>query len=410
MSSPIEQMYDRQPYPVVPIELSMRDKWTEQFKMHWPTAQYVRTHEWASSEGKRLLNAGCGTGLETLILAEANPGASIVAIDFSAASVKVAEQRLRFHGFRNVEFHVMDLLAIADLGYAFDLITCSDTLYLLDDPVAGLQALRDVLHSDGILRANLHNHYNRRDKLEVQEALRLLGLGDLPLEKAVQRTREVMGQVRPSSWRKMITWIPEVDTFSDDLIVNNFLLRGDKAYTIPETLAMLQAAHLDLVSLVDVASWDLNQVFQTVPESILPSLEGLSSPEVWHLCELLYPNLHRLIDFWAEHRGSSLVLPWDPEDWQYGRVHLHPLLASNATFHQLWQSALTNGETLIFDWLGVPSGRMQIPYPVLAWLHPLCQGSRPTQELLATCPTDHGLEDLMGLEVALFVLLEPEMG
>lgn len=405
----LQHMYDGQPYPLIPIEVPVRDQWKDLFKVHLTTAQYVRTHGLVSAEGKKLLNAGCGSGLETLLLAEANPGAEIVALDFSAESVRVAEQRLRYHGFHQVEFYVLDLLQVADLGYTFDFITCNDTLYLLDDPQAGLQALGSVLHEDGILRANLHNLYNRRDTIEVQEALQLLGLGQQPLPEAVARTRQIMGAIRPGSWRKTQTWIPEVEQFTDDLIVNNFLLKGDKAYSIPETLAMLEGAGLGLVSWVDAASWDPKQVFTEIPAFLQPVLAELSLLEQWHLCELLYPNLHRLNDFWAEHRDSSLVLPWDPQDWEGGKVHLHPLLGSNPTFHRLWHAALGKGEALVFDWLGVPSGRMQIPPDLLAWLEPLLYAPQRVADLITDRDPETYLAHLYGLEVALFIFLEPEL-
>ncbi|MEN9204395.1 MAG: class I SAM-dependent methyltransferase [Thermostichales cyanobacterium SZTDM-1c_bins_54] len=404
---PLQRLYDRQPYPLLPIEMPVRDHWQEQFKVHLGTAQYVRTHTLVSAAGKRLLNAGCGSGVETLLLAEANPGATIVALDFSATSVQVAEQRLRYHGFPDVEFYVMDLLQVGELGYTFDFITCNDTLYLLDDPQAGLNALAKVLHPEGILRANLHNYYGRRDKLEVQEALRLLRLGGLGLEEAVAQTRQILGAIKPGSWRRVMTWTQEAEQFPDDMIVNNFLLEGDKGYSVAETLAMLQRAGLDLVSWVDAASWDPRQIFTQMPERVQALLPELSLPEQWHLCELLYPNLHRLNDFWAEHRGSSLVVPWDPQDWQMGVVHLHPLLASNPTFRQQWQTAQSQGEALIFDWPGVPSGRMQIPPELLGWLEPLFTGPQPVSELLHDRDLQTYLAHLYGLELALFVFLEP---
>jgi len=402
----LQRMYDGQPYPLIPLEVSVREQWKEQFKVHLATAQYVRTHSLVSADGKKLLNAGCGSGLETLLLAEANPGAEIVALDFSAESVRVAEQRLRYHGFYHVEFHVLDLLKVAELGYTFDFITCNDTLYLLEDPQEGLQALRSVLDPEGILRANLHNLYNRRDKLETQAALRLLGLDQVPVPEAVRQTRQIMGAIRPGSWRRSQTWIPEAEHFADDVIVNNFLLNGDKAYSIPETLAMLAAADLDLVSLVDAASWDPGQIFSDMPAWLEERLAGLSLLDQWHLCELLYPNLHRLNDFWAEHRGSSLVLPWDPQDWSGAKVHLHPLLAGNPTFHQLWQTALSQGEMLVLDWLGVPSGRMQIPADLVQWLEPLLYAPQRVNDLLGDGDPETPMAHLYGLEAALFMLLE----
>jgi len=85
-----------------------------------------------------------------LVLAEANPGAKIIGIDLSEKSIKLAQQRVQYHGVENVEFHSILLEDLPKLGMEFDYINCDDVLYLLPDTVAGLQAMRSVLKPDGI--------------------------------------------------------------------------------------------------------------------------------------------------------------------------------------------------------------------------------------------------------------------
>lgn len=54
-------------------------------------------HDTVYPPGSLVLECGCGTGAQTVILAARNPGARIVAVDVSAA------------GLRNVEFHTANL-------------------------------------------------------------------------------------------------------------------------------------------------------------------------------------------------------------------------------------------------------------------------------------------------------------
>ncbi|MEO0485394.1 MAG: magnesium protoporphyrin IX methyltransferase [Pseudomonadota bacterium] len=73
--------------------------------------------------GKRVLDAGCGTGLATEALAEA--GAEVVAVDISPSLIKIAEDRLPAHLRDRVTFAAGDMLA--DRG-AFDAVFAMDSL------------------------------------------------------------------------------------------------------------------------------------------------------------------------------------------------------------------------------------------------------------------------------------------
>jgi len=119
-------LYEALPYPNVPLSQSARNALGEMFKMSYTTAQYLRTHALVPSEGKVMLNAGCGSGWETLMMAEANPGAQIVACDLSPASVKLTEERLRHHGFTDVQCYVLNVLELDRLGIQFDFISLNE--------------------------------------------------------------------------------------------------------------------------------------------------------------------------------------------------------------------------------------------------------------------------------------------
>ena len=87
-----------------------------------------------NAEGKLILDAGCGSGLQALVLALANPGAKIIGVDLSEKSIEVARQRFAYHNLDNAEFHALSLDEIESLGYQFDYINCDEVLYLLPNP------------------------------------------------------------------------------------------------------------------------------------------------------------------------------------------------------------------------------------------------------------------------------------
>jgi magnesium-protoporphyrin O-methyltransferase len=90
--------------------------------------------------GRRLLDAGCGTGV--LAVEAARRGAHVIAIDLSPSLVSTARQRLpREFGGGQIEFHVGDMLD-PTLG-RFDHVVAMDSLihYRAPDAVRALAAL-----------------------------------------------------------------------------------------------------------------------------------------------------------------------------------------------------------------------------------------------------------------------------
>jgi SAM-dependent methyltransferase len=378
----LRQLYEELPYPNVPISASGRSAIDGLYRMSLTTAQYARTRAIVPSEGSLILNAGCGSGWETLILAEANPGARLVVCDLSPESVRVTERRLRYHGFGDVELYALNLFDLEQLGLQFDFISLNDVLYLLDDPVAGLKVLKRVLKPDGILRANLHHAYQRDVIFRMQKAFQLLGLFELPTPEASNRVREFMTNLNSDEARVALRWNPEI--YKDDTNMRaNYLLPSDKGFLIPDLMGMLKEAELGLISLVDYPDWDPALLFKDkeMPEWLQTELDKLSSAEQNHFYELIYPN-HRLIDFWAEHPGSSLALPWSDADWLGGRVQLNPVLADNTEFRQNFGKAYENKVEFAMNWPGASRGRLKILPEQMTWLGSLLQGPTPVITLV----------------------------
>jgi 2-polyprenyl-3-methyl-5-hydroxy-6-metoxy-1,4-benzoquinol methylase len=170
--------FDRAPYPDTPISYAPGENSNVLFTHSAINATYRRDRRIIDTDGLLILDAGCGSGVTSQVLAAANPGARIIGVDISPASIEVAWQRLAHHGFENVEFHAIPLEEVPQLGLMFDYINCDETLYLVPDPLAGLQAMRSVLKPKGTLRANLHNKYQRQYHYRGQRLFKRLGLMD----------------------------------------------------------------------------------------------------------------------------------------------------------------------------------------------------------------------------------------
>jgi 2-polyprenyl-3-methyl-5-hydroxy-6-metoxy-1,4-benzoquinol methylase len=331
----IREQYDRGPYPRHPIDQSPKERYDDLYIHSLVTSYYLRYRQVIDLKGKVILDAGCGSGYKSLMLAEANPGAKIVGVDLSEESVKLARQRLSFHGFDNAEFYTHSLYDIAQLGIEFDYINCDEVLYLLPDPIAGLNALKSVLKPQGLIRTNLHNAYQRESFYRGQAVFKMMGLVEqVPTEFEEEAVIETMRALKDTVLLKSQTWQrmnadlqTSVEVISQ-MVNMNYLLLGDKGFTISETFAMLEETDLEFISMVNWRHWDVLNLFKdsdNLPALLEMGLASASTEENLRLFELLNP-VHRLIDFWCGHAVESGVPvdDWKDSEWQTAIAHLHP--------------------------------------------------------------------------------------
>ncbi|NJM28673.1 MAG: class I SAM-dependent methyltransferase [Pseudanabaena sp. RU_4_16] len=328
----VKQRFDQAPFPDIPLDYSPRGDSNFLFPNSLMNATYLRERKVVYPDGKLILDAGCGSGVTSLALAEANPNAKIVGIDISQASIDVAKQRMQEHGCDDrAEFYVMPLENLPDLGLKFDYINCDETLYLLPDPQAGLNAMRSVLHEHGTMRANLHSIYQRSPQFRAQKLFQRLGIFDENSKsKKVQAVREIMTALKDTVELKQTTWIPSAQT--DDTILSNFLLPGDKGFNILDMFALIGEAELEFISMVNWKYWDVLDLFkdrQQIPEYLDMVLSIATEEQKLHIYELMHP-VHRLLDFWCGHpdrpEPPAPVWDWDESTWRGATAHLHPIL------------------------------------------------------------------------------------
>ncbi len=429
----IRQQFDTAPYPRRPLESTPKDDPSFLFFHNLVTPYYLRNQKIIQTEGKVILDAGCGSGYKALALAEANPGAKIVGIDISEESVNLARQRLQYHGFEAAEFYApVSLEELPQLGLEFDYINCDEVLYLLPDIAKGLQGMKSLLKPDGIIRANLHSSLQRTYYFRAQEVFKMMGLMDEnPRELEMDVARQIMVALRDEVLLKARTWVPD-KADDEEWILMNYLFQGDKGYTIPEMFAALNSVDLEFISMVNWRRWELMDLFKNPDD--LPAFLGMSLPEIsveerLRLFELLHP-IHRLLDFWCGHPDRAIpfvpVAEWENADWQGARVHLHPQLRTPKVKDDLIECIRKHKPFEISAYLPLPATvPIAIDSSVAACLLPLWEGAQPLSALVARSlqvrpldlvtlePADERrafdeVKELLNrLETFVYVLLEP---
>ena len=101
--------------------------------------------------GSQVLEAGCGIGAQTIILAKNSPGAHITSVDISPASIETAQERARMENLPNITFQVADLYNLPFPENSFDHIFVCFVLEHLADPSTALARIRPLLRPGGTL-------------------------------------------------------------------------------------------------------------------------------------------------------------------------------------------------------------------------------------------------------------------
>lgn len=339
----IRKQFDFGPYPRIEIDRSPKKDIPILYFHNLVTAYYLRYKQVISTENRIILDAGCGTGYKSLVLATANPGAKIIGVDISEQSLELARQRFKHHGVENGEFHQLSIYDLPSLGLEFDYINCDELLYLFPEPAVALKAMKSVLKPQGIIRSNLHSYLQRFSYFRAQEVFRMMGLMDSnPEDMEIDIAVETVKALKDWVELKNRVWNPNYEGESKkESVLMNWLFQGDKGYTIPDLFAALREAELEFINMLNWRQWDLMNLFkdpENLPVFLAMSLPEISVEQQLHLFELLHP-VNRLLDFWCGHpdqaEASIPVAEWSSSDWQNAKVHLHPLLQTSEVKEEL---------------------------------------------------------------------------
>ena len=108
-------------------------------------------HDTGYEAGSLVLEAGCGVGAQTVLIAERSPGAKIVSVDISAESVGQAKKRVAAKGFSNVEFHTADIFDLPFEEESFDHVFLCFVLEHLPNPDKALETLKRMVRKGGTI-------------------------------------------------------------------------------------------------------------------------------------------------------------------------------------------------------------------------------------------------------------------
>jgi hypothetical protein len=303
-ASRVAELYETFPYPPVGLfsGFFQRIRWEERQTLNYKA---LFGTSFGSVEGAaerpRILVAGCGT-FEPIVVALANPGAEIVAVDLSGRSIQLLKRQAKIRGCAGRIFALQaDIQDLPDSLGTFDFIVATGVIHHLADPLAGLRAL--VAHSSerAIFRFMIYSYWGR--------AL-LYAAKNLALELGIES---------PKEFRKMMESLPPrhpyrvyfhlyADSTTDTGISDGFLHPCDNAFTAKALRETLLKTGLEAAFFLHAPEGqpDAASSFAKVPDAA----------DAWDRLSLLevYGELQENFRFVARRKGSYYV-PGDGFEW-----------------------------------------------------------------------------------------------
>jgi SAM-dependent methyltransferase len=209
----------------------------------------------------RALMAGGGSGDGTMMLAQhlasaGRPG-EVTWYDRSAAARQVAEARAAVRGLGTIRFVQGSILDLAESGLGpFDYIDCCGVLHHLPDPAEGLRNLVSVLAPGGGLGLMVYAPHGRTGVYMMQDALRLLAPESEPPPARVELARRLWKQAPETAWLRHNPWLTDHTEGGDAGLYDLLLNPRDRAYTVPEFNALVEAAGLAVRCWVEPLRYD----------------------------------------------------------------------------------------------------------------------------------------------------------
>ncbi len=105
-----------------------------------------------------VLEAGCGVGAQTKIIAPKNPDSNFISVDISEDSIREAQAMIKASGIHNVQCRQADIFNLPFEDETFDSVIICFVLEHLHDPIKALNELKRVLKKGGNMVAIEGDH------------------------------------------------------------------------------------------------------------------------------------------------------------------------------------------------------------------------------------------------------------
>jgi len=256
----------------------------------------------------RILLPGGGTGNTVVGLGEQlnHTKTEIVYLDFSLASMRIAQMRANMMGLSGIEWVNDRIENIPQLNLGkFDLIECSGVLHHLPSPQLGLNILSNSLTARGGLALMVYGRIARTGVYHLQELVRLINSGVTNREKELQNVWKVLQSFDYNSLERRLDFrlngdqayfingvFNERDDYWDTEAYDRLCHKQDRAFSAAELFLFIKNAGLNFVSISGpeekfVLSLDYQKNFGLIDEKLRRHLNRLRKEDQIAIAELV---------------------------------------------------------------------------------------------------------------------------
>ena len=292
----VKKQYEENPFPRwvnVPFSrpMPMIDEWMPKY---FPFSKFRKIGKGANLD---VLIAGCGTGYHSIMFAQVFPGARILAIDLSMASLCYAKRKTREIGIRNVEYAQADILELGSLEKRFDIIASCGVLHHLAEPEKGWRTLVELLRPDGCMQIALYSLRAHRNLIIAQRFL--VERGFTPSVENIRRARQELATavVTDASLASVLTF---TDFYCTSEFRDLYLPTQMHRFTIPKIQSFLDQNRLEFIGF---------SVKNEIRERFLTRfpIEAESDLQFWDKFEAVYPDsFAAMYEFWVQKKTASV--------------------------------------------------------------------------------------------------------
>jgi SAM-dependent methyltransferase len=297
MSVAVRKQYEENPFPRwvnVPFKRSMPiiDEWMPKY---FPFSKFRKIGKGPNLD---VLIAGCGTGYHSIMFAQVFPGARILAIDLSMASLCYAKRKTREMGINNIEYAQADILELGNLKQRFDVIASSGVLHHLAEPETGWRTLVQLLRPDGCMQIALYSQFAHRNLIHAQRFL--VERGFTPSAESIRRARQALitASVADPSVASALTF---TDFYCTSEFRDLYLPTQMHRFTIPKIQNFLDENRLEFIGF-SVKDEIRNQFLMRFPA------EAESNLTLWDKFEAEYPDsFMTMYEFWIQKKHGNVA-------------------------------------------------------------------------------------------------------
>jgi SAM-dependent methyltransferase len=318
VTTAVANLYDTFPFPPDPVldEAPPGYNW----RWSWEAAYGFCTGGLAPGNKKpRILDAGCGSGVSTEYLAHLNPDADIVAIDISAGTLAVAQERYRRTCSQRpgkAEFHQLSLYDLDQIPGEFDMINSVGVLHHLPDPIRGIQTVASKLAPGGIFHIFVYAEIGRWEISLMQKAIAILQPPNI--KQGVQLGRDLFAALPQTNrlvQREATRW--QMENTRDECFADMYLHPQETDYNIDTLFELIEASGLEFVGFSNPNIWSLERLLGGNLD-LLARAKALPLQQQYRLIELLDTDIAHY-EFFLYRPPIALV------DWSVDRNLLNAI-------------------------------------------------------------------------------------